>query len=47
MSKSKTKKAKAKCPKCGSESIIKFGSKMTKEGKKQRYQCQKCGHVFY
>jgi len=35
-----------KCPKCGTEETIKAGSKITSEGKKQRYQCKLCGHTF-
>jgi len=35
-----------KCPKCGTEETIRAGSKITSEGKKQRYQCKKCGHTF-
>jgi len=37
-----------KCPVCGSEHVIKYGYKMTvSQGKKQRLQCQDCGHSFY
>ena len=35
-----------KCPKCGTKETIKAGSKITSEGKKQRYQCKICGHTF-
>jgi len=35
------------CPKCGSEETVKIGFRMTTSGKKQRYQCQKCGRTFY
>lgn len=31
------------CPKCGSEDLIKNGIRYTARGKKQRYQCVKCG----
>lgn len=35
-----------KCPKCKSKHVYRFGSKMTTNGKAQRYQCQKCGYVW-
>lgn len=34
------------CPKCNSKEIYRFGFIMSANGKKQRYQCQICGHVF-
>jgi transposase-like protein len=37
-----------KCPRCGSDHISKHGIKITvSQGRKQRYQCQECGHTFY
>jgi transposase-like protein len=36
-----------KCPNCGSTYLQKYGYKMSsKKGRKQRYQCQKCGYTF-
>jgi len=35
-----------KCRKCKSSKLIKFGTRMTRAGRKQSYQCQKCGYVF-
>jgi len=36
-----------KCSKCGSEETVKAGFKITTKGKKQRYQCKKCGKTYY
>ena len=37
-----------KCVKCNSNNIVKFGKIPTvKNGKRQRYRCQECGHTFY
>lgn len=33
------------CPSCQGRSV-KYGTKMTKNGRVQRFQCQECGHVF-
>ena len=33
------------CPKCGSGHLQKFGYKITKTGKYQRWQCQDCGSI--
>jgi len=33
------------CPNCQGRSV-KYGTKMTKNGRVQRFQCQECGHVF-
>ena len=35
-----------KCPKCGSSTIWKYGLYMTKKGKKQKYNCKICGHIW-
>lgn len=35
------------CPECNSEKISKSGFKVTRTGRKQRYQCQNCGKTFY
>ena len=35
-----------RCPQCKSSQLQKSGKKVTRSGVKQRYQCQKCGHVF-
>ena len=37
---------KENCPTCGSTHTQKYGTKITKTGKKQRYQCQDCAAVF-
>jgi len=34
------------CPKCDSLDIWKWGIYMTIKGKKQRYNCKNCGHVW-
>ena len=34
------------CDSCGSDKTIKFGLKVLRSGKVQRYQCKTCGHVF-
>jgi len=37
-----------KCPKCGSDKIVKFGEIPTvKSGRKKRFRCQECGRTFY
>lgn len=36
---------KTSCPSCGSDHVHKHGFKVTKTGKKQRYQCQECGTI--
>jgi len=33
-----------KCPKCGSEDVIKDGSKISKRGRIQTARCGKCGY---
>lgn len=35
-----------KCPECESEKIRKHGFAITRLGKKQIYQCKKCGRLF-
>jgi transposase-like protein len=35
------------CPECKSVKIYKFGSSMTRQGRKKRVQCQDCGKTFY
>ena len=40
------KLTKVRCPKCKSVKVYRFGSQITSNGKVQRYQCQKCGHVW-
>lgn len=37
-----------KCPKsdCQSLDVWKFGFTITKNGKRQRFQCKKCGHIW-
>jgi len=32
------------CPSCGSEQLAKAGTRITRVGKRQRYQCKDCGH---
>jgi len=40
-------KSKTSCAKCGKDSTIKLGTKVTGPGViKQRYQCKPCGYVF-
>jgi len=40
-------KLKLKCPKCGSQQIIKHGWRISRRGRLQKYQCKNCGHIFY
>lgn len=35
------------CPNCASKHVIKYGTKITKTKKLQRYQCQDCGSISY
>lgn len=35
-----------RCPRCRKDKIIKSGKRITVKGKKQRFQCTLCGHVF-
>lgn len=35
-----------RCPRCKGSKMIKQGNKLTTRGREQRYQCQKCAHVF-
>jgi len=36
-----------KCPECGDdEKVIKSGTNATRKGRKQRYQCQRCGRIW-
>jgi len=35
-----------KCPECKGFTVWKYGSYMTNEGKKQKYKCISCGHVW-
>lgn len=35
-----------KCPKCESFAIWKYGSYVTIKGKRQKYKCVICGHVW-
>jgi len=34
------------CPKCGNTNIVKSGYAIISGGKKQRFVCKSCGHVF-
>jgi transposase-like protein len=34
------------CPECSSDKIMKFGFRLTRRGRIQRYQCQVCARVF-
>ena len=34
------------CPKCGSQTVVKFGISVTRAGRVQRYQCSDCGRIF-
>jgi len=34
------------CEKCKSQKVYRFGYATTKNGKKQKYQCQNCGYVW-
>jgi len=36
-----------KCPECGSATVVRIGFIVTREGKKQRHKCNKCGRTFY
>jgi transposase-like protein len=38
-------KVRPRCPWCGGEAF-KDGFRVTREGRKQRYQCKSCGHKF-
>jgi predicted RNA-binding Zn-ribbon protein involved in translation (DUF1610 family) len=40
-------KLRLKCPECGSQQIIKYGWRITRKGRLQKYQCKNCGHIFY
>lgn len=35
------------CPECQKQHINKAGFITTREGKKQKLQCQDCGRIFY
>ena len=35
------------CPECGSTHVVRAGLKITRQGKKQRWQCANCGRTFY
>jgi len=35
-----------KCPNCKSKRIIKYGYRVTRKGKKQKYHCEDCGYTF-
>lgn len=39
------KRSEKECRKCKDTHLTKFGFKMTRNGKIQRYQCLSCGHV--
>jgi hypothetical protein len=34
------------CPQCGGSQAIKFGFRVTKAGRYQKYQCQECYHMY-
>lgn len=42
----KNEKLIQKCRRCKSIEISKYGKSISSSGKKQRYQCQKCGYVW-
>ncbi len=35
------------CPECRSNKVVRMGFIVTRNGKKQRYRCNKCGRTFY
>ena len=35
-----------KCPKCNGFTVWKYGSYRTNKGKKQKYKCIACGHIW-
>lgn len=43
---SEAKSSRPNCPACGGESV-KVGFRITRSGRKQRYQCKACGKTFY
>jgi len=38
---------KTRCPACGSLHVVKDGSRVTKEGRRQKLRCNECGSVSY
>lgn len=40
------KKQKVKCPNCSSNNTNKNGFVYSTDGKKQRYLCKSCGHIW-
>jgi len=36
-----------KCPECDDMHVVKAGLKVTRQGRKQRFQCTHCGRTFY
>lgn len=39
-------KTRDDCPSCGSSKYIKYGTKISRVGRYQKYQCQDCSHVW-
>jgi DNA-directed RNA polymerase subunit M/transcription elongation factor TFIIS len=37
---------KIRCPNCKSKHIVKYGYRMTRKGRKQKYHCEDCGYTF-
>lgn len=36
-----------KCPECGAEDVVRDGTRITREGKKQRWLCKRCARNFH
>lgn len=36
-----------KCNECGSTAVWRWGTIMSRDGRKVRFKCTKCGHNFY
>jgi transposase-like protein len=36
-----------KCPECGAEDVVRDGTRITREGKKQRWLCKRCARSFH
>ena len=40
------KEEEIRCPRCDSNRVVKSGYRYGVHGKRQRYLCKGCGHVF-
>jgi transposase-like protein len=39
--------ARPKCPECGSEDVVKDGTRITRKGREQRWLCKHCARNFH